>query len=86
MDKDYTNDSTDDFTINQFSGTMVLAVFLQIFIIIADRYFYISRSYLTIKNQEIEKEEELINRQENENDETLFQGKYHYQQSQFSQP
>ena len=74
MDKDYTNDSTDDFTINQFSGTMVLAVFLQIFIIIADRYFYISRSYLTIENQEIEKEEELINRQENENDETFSRG------------
>ena len=74
MDKDYTNDSTDDFTTNQFSGTMVIAVFLQIFIIIADRYFYISRSYLSIDSKEIKKEEELINQQEDEKDETYARG------------
>jgi len=60
MEKAYTSESTDDFSTNQFSGTMVLAVFAQIAIIILDRFLYLSRSFITIDRQEIKQEEDKI--------------------------
>jgi hypothetical protein len=70
IDKDYTNDSSDDFTTNQFSGTMVIAVFIQIAIIIGDRYFYLSRSSLTIDSNELNEVEETISEEDEDKDET----------------
>ena len=60
MEKAYTSDSTDDFTTNQFSGTMVIAVFIQIGIIICDRFLYLSRKFIKIDKREIKNEEEKI--------------------------
>lgn len=60
MEKAYKSKGTDDFSTNQFSGTMVLAVFAQISIIILDRYLYLSRKFIKIEKQEIEQIEEKI--------------------------
>lgn len=61
IERAYTNEATDDFSTNQFSGTMVIAVFTQIGIIIFDRYLYLSRMFIRIDKHEIEKLEEKIN-------------------------
>lgn len=61
IERAYANEATDDFSTNQFSGTMVIAVFTQIGIIIFDRYLYLSRMFIRIDKHEIEKVEEKIN-------------------------
>lgn len=45
MDADVTNIS-DVMTYNQFSGRMVIALFLQIIVMIIDRYLYKSKTFI----------------------------------------
>ena len=54
MDPDYTNITSGDLTPTSFNATMVFAVFLQILIIVLDRYLYLSRDYVVIDEVEIE--------------------------------
>ena len=58
MDPDYANVTSEDLTPSQFNSTMVLAVFLQIIIIVFDRYLYLSRDYVVIDEVEIEEDDE----------------------------
>jgi len=58
IERAYINKTSDDFTTNQFSGTMVIAVFIQITIIIIDRYLYLSRKFITIEKQDIHGKED----------------------------
>jgi len=58
MDPDYTNITSEDLTPSQFNSTMVLAVFLQIIIIVLDRYLYLSRDYVVIDEIEIDDDSE----------------------------
>ncbi len=48
MDADVTITS-DSLTYNQFSGQMVIALFLQIIILIIDRYNYKSKTFISIQ-------------------------------------
>lgn len=48
MDADVTITS-DSLTYNQFSGQMVIALFLQIIIMIIDRYNYKSKTFISIQ-------------------------------------
>jgi hypothetical protein len=56
MDPDYTNITDGDLTPTSFSGIMVVAVFFQIFVIVLDRYLYLSRDYIIIDEVDIEDE------------------------------
>jgi hypothetical protein len=47
MDADVTNIS-DSLTYNQFSGQMVIALFLQISVMILDRYLYKSKTFIAV--------------------------------------
>ena len=55
MDADITNMS-DSLTYNQFSGHMVVALFLQILVMIIDRYMYKSKTFISVQ-QELEKKQ-----------------------------
>jgi hypothetical protein len=48
MDADVTNIS-DSLTYNQFSGQMVIALFLQISVMILDRYLYKSKTFIAVQ-------------------------------------
>ena len=52
MERDYTNVSSESLQIRQFSALLVIVTFAQIFIILIDRYIYISKTF--IKNQDKE--------------------------------
>lgn len=54
MDADVTNIS-DSLTYNQFSGQMVIALFLQILIMIIDRYMYKAKTFIAVQEKELEK-------------------------------
>ena len=74
MDPDYANMTTGDLAPTTFNQTMVIAVFLQIIIIVLDRYLYLSRDYVVIDGVEIE--EDLYNSDEdidNERTESISQ-------------
>jgi hypothetical protein len=49
MDADVTNIS-DSLTYNQFSGQMVIALFLQISVMILDRYLYKSKTFIAVQD------------------------------------
>ena len=51
MDADVTNIS-DSLTYNQFSGQMVIALFLQILVMIIDRYMYKSKTFIAVQRRE----------------------------------
>jgi hypothetical protein len=50
MDADVTNIS-ESLTYNQFSGQMVIALFIQILVMIIDRYLYKSKTFIAIQEQ-----------------------------------
>jgi hypothetical protein len=52
MDADVTNIS-DSLTYNQFSGQMVIALFLQISVMILDRYLYKSKTFIAVQENAI---------------------------------
>ena len=52
MERDYTNVSSEQLQIRQFSALLVIVTFAQIFVLLIDRYIYISKTF--IKNQENE--------------------------------
>lgn len=54
MDPDFTNITSSELTPTTFNATMVLAVFIQICIIVLDRYLYLSRDYVVIDEVEVE--------------------------------
>ena len=54
IDPDYTNVTADDLTPQQLNSTMVLAVFIQIAIIVLDRYLYLSRDYIVIDEIDVD--------------------------------
>lgn len=56
MDADVTNIS-ESLTYNQFSGHMVIALFLQIVIMIIDRYLYKSKTFISIQEKEKKKKQ-----------------------------
>jgi hypothetical protein len=60
IDKDYTNESMEDISTNQFSGAMVIAVFSQIAIIIIDRLLYLSRNYIIIDQKRVKEKKETL--------------------------
>ena len=51
MDADVTNIS-DQLTYNQFSGQMVIGLFLQILVMIIDRYLYKSKTFIQVQQIE----------------------------------
>ena len=53
MDPDYTNITSDTLTPNQLNQIMVVAIFIQIAIIVLDRYLYLSRDYVEIEEVDI---------------------------------
>ena len=68
MSADVTN-STDAITYNQFSGQMVIALFLQILIMLLDRFLYKSKTFISVaekdlvKSSAVEKQKSLLNKQ-----------------------
>ena len=56
MDPDYTNITSDTLTPNQLNQVMVLAIFLQIAVIVLDRYLYLSRDYVEIEEVDIDED------------------------------
>lgn len=50
MDADVTNIS-ESLTYNQFSGHMVIALFLQILVMILDRYLYKSKTFISVQDK-----------------------------------
>jgi hypothetical protein len=46
MDADVTG--SDTLTYNQFSGQMVIALFMQILVMIIDRYLYKSKTFISV--------------------------------------
>jgi len=54
MDPDYTNITADTLTPNQLNQVMVLAIFIQIAVIVLDRYLYLSRDYVVIDEVQID--------------------------------
>ncbi len=54
MSADVTN-ATDAITYNQFSGQMVIALFIQILIMILDRYLYKSKTFISIAEKGLKK-------------------------------
>ena len=78
MDADVTNIS-DSMTYNQFSGQMVIALFLQIIVMIIDRYLYKSKTFIAVQEKKnhmqnkleaelLENNSEPKNREEDEDD------------------
>jgi len=57
MDPQYDNFSSEDLTPTTFNKIQVLAIFLQISIIVLDRYLYLSRDFVVIDQIEVEEEE-----------------------------
>ena len=70
MDADVANIS-DSMSYNQFSGQMVIALFLQIIVMIADRYLYKSKTFVSVKEKRliVQKQEEAEVKEENKIDE-----------------
>jgi hypothetical protein len=58
MDPDYSNITSDDLTPKQLNSIMVVAVFIQIAIIVLDRYLYLARDYVVIDEVDIDDEDE----------------------------
>jgi len=58
MDPNYTNNTSQQLDNFIFSGTMVLFVFLQIIIIVIDRYLYLAKKFVVVDRIEMEDEEE----------------------------
>ena len=56
MERDYTNITSQKLQIKQFSALLVVAVFVQIFIMLVDRYIYISKSFTVYKSEEEEEQ------------------------------
>ena len=54
IDPDYTNVTSDDLTPQTLNSTMVLAVFIQIAIIVLDRYLYLARDYIVIDEIDVD--------------------------------
>ena len=54
MDADVTSIS-DSLTYNQFSGQMVIALFLQILVMIIDRYLYKSKTFISVQENAADK-------------------------------
>lgn len=54
MAADFTN-FTDAITYNQFSGQMVIALFIQILVMILDRFLYKSRTFIAIQKEKEER-------------------------------
>jgi hypothetical protein len=52
MEREYTNTTSQKLQIRQFSALLVLAAFLQVFIMLLDRYIYISKTFTTKKEEE----------------------------------
>ena len=55
IDPDYTDRISEDFTPATLNKITILAVFVQIAIIVLDRYLYFSRDYLSISKVEVDK-------------------------------
>ena len=55
IDPDYTDGISEDFTPTTLNKITILAVFIQIAIIVLDRYLYFSRDYLSISKVEVDK-------------------------------
>ena len=64
MNPDYSAISSEGLAPRTFSNAMVLAVFLQIIIIVLDRYLYLSRDYVVIDEVEIEEYDEEADEEE----------------------
>lgn len=58
MDPDYTNVTADDLTPQTLNQVMVIAVFIQIAIIVLDRYLYLARDYIVIDEIELDDDEQ----------------------------
>ncbi len=58
MDPNYSNNTSQQLDNFIFSGTMVLFVFLQIIIIVIDRYLYLAKKFVVVDQIEMEDEEE----------------------------
>lgn len=56
MDPDYTNITSDDLTPTTFNQIMVIAVFVQIGVIVLDRFLYLSRDYVVIDEVDLEED------------------------------
>lgn len=57
MDADITNNMADAINYNQFSGQMVIALFLQILVMIIDRYLYKSKTFISVQQKELNKQQ-----------------------------
>ena len=57
MERDYTDITSQKLQIRQFSALLVLAAFLQIFIMLLDRYIYIAKSFTIHRSDENEEED-----------------------------
>lgn len=73
MDPDYTNVTSSDLTPTSFNQVMVIAVFIQIAIIVLDRYLYLARDYVVIDEVDLEHEVSDEESEEVEESESLSQ-------------
>jgi hypothetical protein len=73
MDPDYSNFSSGGFTPTTFNAYLLLYIFIQIIIMILDRYLYLSRDFVVIDQLEAEEEEDSDSEADLEHSDSLSQ-------------